>query len=371
MRDLNCSRPNLVRLDANALAKNLTIVRGLVPDGTEIYQVCKGDGYGLGVVQAARLGVDAGLRTFCVGTPEEAMTLRAAMPDIAVMLFPGAQAEDFPALAAQGIVLTVHSDATLRKVLEEIPSAPFEIKVNTGLYRYGFDKTGWLEVLDRISLSKHGGLRGIYSHISQSQDGQSVSRAVADFQWFISTASERLGRPLPGMLAASPTVMKQPELPFGRIDPGRALYGMLSEDEAKGLRLHPIVRSVSSRLIDSHVLDEGSNATVGYGRYGQGEINRVGVIPIGHYDGLPLNGSLGTVLIRGREVPVVSRTLLASLLDLSNVPDAEVGDEVVLIGKSGTRERNIFEFSASLGLSVTALHFGLIRNLPKQFLNQI
>lgn len=359
---LSLSRPNLVTLDPTALAQNLALLRGLLPAGVDIWQVCKGDGYGLGTVLAARLGVAAGLRAFCVGTPQEALDLRAAFADVTILLFPGTSPSDFPALVARDITLSVHNDASLQAVLTTVPSACFELKVNTGLHRYGFDKSTWIAALDRIAAAGLQGLTGIYSHISQSRDDAGVAQSIADYQWYLDRAEERLGWRPPSMAAASPVVMKQPSLPFDRVDPGRALYGMLTPAEAGGHLLRPVVRSLTSRLLDSHVMTRGDRAEFGYAGTDHAAVTRVGVMPIGHFDGLPAAGPLGSVLIRGREVPILARTLLASLLDLSAVTDVPDGEEIVLIGSSGALNRDIFEFAESIGTNATMLHFGLIRS---------
>lgn len=360
---MTLTRPNLVTLDPDALAQNLRLISGLLPEGVEIYQVCKGDGYGLGTVQAAQLGVASGLRAFCVGTPQEALDLRDTLPEVTILLFPGTAPADFPALVASDITLTVHNEASLDAVLTTTPEACFELKVNTGLHRYGFDRATWLRALERIAAAGLAGLTGIYTHISQSRDAAGLATSITEYQWFLDRAEEQLGWRPPSMAAASPVLMTHPGLRFDRVDPGRALYGMLKADEAGGHVLRPVVRSVTSVLLDSHTLSQGERVQLGYGGADHGPVTRVGTMPIGHFDGLPASGPLGTVFIRGQEVRVLARTLLSSLLDLSALPEARDGDEIVLIGTSGTQARDIFACAASLGTNATMLHFGLIRNL--------
>lgn len=359
------SRPNTVAIDSGAFAHNLALVRGLLPSGAEIWQVCKGDGYGLGVLRAAALGVEAGLRDFCVGTPEEALALRAAHPGARILLFPSAQPDDLPGLARSGITLTVHNTASLKAVLERAPAADFLFKVDTGLHRFGFDEAGWPAALRAYRSSGHGGLRGVYTHSSQARSAAGDIGPLALYDRFLAAARACLGAPVPAMAAASPMLLTLPPLPYERADPGRALYGMLPPEAAGGHVLRPVVSAITSRLLDSRRVSPGEAATVGYGGGVQRPVGRVGVMPIGHFDGLAAGGPLGSVLIRGREAPVLARTLLASIIDLTPVPDAEDGDEIVLVGRSGVLERDIFAFAASLATSVTQVHFGLIRNLGK------
>jgi len=354
-------RPNRVTLDPGALAHNLALLRGLLPPGARIWQVCKGDGYGLGTVRAAGLGHAQGLRHFCAGTPDEALDLRAAFPDSEILLFPGADPADLADLARQGITVTLHSPASLRAVLDGAPGARFQVKLDTGLHRYGFDAETWPAALD--ALKGRPGLSGLYTHLGQAQSG-ATDAAAALFQRLRVQAQAVLGWAPPAMLAASPTLLARPDLALDAVDPGRALYGMVPPSEAGGLRLRPVVASVTSRLIDSRDLAPGAGATLGYGG-SAGDVARIGTFPMGSFDGLPGDGPLGEVLIRGVPVPVLARTLLATMVDLTRLPAAEVGDSVVLVGEAGAARRDLFDLATSLGSTPTRLHFSLIRALPK------
>lgn len=359
------SRPNLVTLDEAAFAANLACVRSILPPETGIWQVCKGDGYGLGLLRAADLGYRAGLRNMCAGTPEEAVALRSAYPDVDILLFPSAQSSDLPELAALGITLTVHNRASLTAVLDHAPGARFWFKVDTGLARYGFGEADFPEALEQYRKAGHGGLRGVYTHLSQAQAPASATTPLIRYEQMLAIVRAKIDRPLLSMAAASPTLFSHPQLPYDCADPGRALYGMLPPPEAGGHHLRPVVKSVTSVLMDSRDLSQAT-ASLGYGKDAVvTKVTRVGTMPMGHFDGLSATGELGTVLIRGKEVRVLSRTLLASIIDLSNVPEAVDGDVITLVGHSGSLERDLFGFAASMRTSATALHFTLIRNLPK------
>jgi alanine racemase len=353
-------RPNRVTLDPGALAHNLALLRDLLPSGTRIWQVCKGDGYGLGTVRAAELGHAQGLRHFCAGTPDEALSLRAGFPDSEVLLFPGAEAADLPDLARQGITVTLHNQPSLRAVLDGAPGARFQVKLDTGLHRYGFDTETWPAGLE--ALRGRAGLSGLYTHLGQAQSG-AVDMASARFQRMRAQARAVLGFAPPAMLAASHTLLSRPDLALDAADPGRALYGMVPPSEAAGLGLRPVVSAVTSRLIDTRQLSPGMPASFGYGRRAEG-VTRTGTFPMGSFDGLPGDGPLGCVLVRGVEAPVLSRTLLATIVDLTDIPSACEGDVVILAGEDGGRRRDLFDLAESVGSTPTRLHFTLIRALP-------
>jgi alanine racemase len=270
-----------------------------------------------------------------------------------------------PELAALGITLTVHNRESLSAVLDHAPGARFWFKVDTGLARYGFSEAGWPQVLEQYRNAGHEGLRGVYTHLGQAQASTGATTSIIRYEQMLAIARTIIDRPLLSMAAASPTLLSRPPLAYDCADPGRALYGMLPPSEAGGHHLRPVVTSVTSVLLDSRDVSEVT-ASLGYGKDGPSfEVTRVGTVPIGHFDGLSAAGEPGSVLIRGKEVRILARTLLASIVDLSDVPEAVDGDVITLVGRSGSMERDLFGFAASMQTSVTALHFTLIRNLPK------
>ena len=67
---------------------------------------------------------------------------------------------------------------------------------------------------------------------------------------------------------------------------------------------------------------------------------RLGVIPIGLRDGMA-SLTCGYVLVRGHRVQILGPfSLEHTRIDLTDIPDAQIGDEVVIIGE---QERNVIK----------------------------
>jgi len=356
------ARPNHVELDPDALRHNLALLRGMLPGDPVIWQVCKGDGYGLGTARAARMGAACGLGHFCVGTPDEALALRAALPDAQILMFPSALPADLPALAAAGILVSVHNRASLEAILMDAPEARFWLKLDCGLHRYGFTEPDLAPVLSALDTGHLRGIAGVYTHFSQSSARGATEAALAAFDRQVTSIRAACRRAIPGMFAASPLLLARPDLRHEQVDPGRALYGMMQPPGSAAFR--PVVRAIRSVLLDSRAVRQAG--TLGYGAAAGPAPSRVGTIPIGHFDGLPARPPFGQVLIRGQAAPVVARTLLASMVDLSDIAEARDGDPVTLVGLDGGTEITMQDLADALGLSVTDLHFGLVRALRKE-----
>ena len=129
--------------------------------------------------------------------------------------------------------------------------------------------------------------------------------------------------------------------PFNRVRVGINLYGSFDPEGRRSFKLRPVL-SLKTRLVARRLLPAGSS--IGYGcTYVTQEEMLVGTISAGYADGLPLNMSnRGYVLIRGQFCPVVGRVSMDyTNVALTNVPECEVGDEVVCVGGEGARSISV------------------------------
>src|SRR5262249_58909331 len=123
-------------------------------------------------------------------------------------------------------------------------------------------------------------------------------------------------------------------------------------------RLRPVSRALRSRLIEVKDLSPRER----FGDAAPFPITgpmRLGVIPVGMGDGFHRLNT-GSVLVRGRRVPILTRPSLEhTRLDLTSVPDAVVGDEVVLIGRQAADEITLDEVAERHALGMLALALGV------------
>jgi len=367
---MKSGRPNRVLYDPGALRRNLARLRAALPRGVAVLQVCKGDGYGLGLENAVRMGLAAGSDGFCVGDPEEALAARRVAPASQILLFPGVLPDALPDLAAAGVTVTAHNPASLEKILSLGGGVPFWFKVETGLARYGFRRSEWAAALARYRDTGQTNCVGVYSHFGAGMRDR-LDDALTRFDGFLAAAGAVIPDPFLTMAASSHAATQRTSLPYRAVDPGRFLYGMLPAAETGSVASEPVVTAIESRLVQVSSVDEGLEMQIGYGdRLHLGRDGRLGVFPIGTFDGLPGQPPFGTVLIGGRPAPVVGRTLQHSIVDLSALRSAREGDRVTLVGRQGDAVVSFFEFAAALNSTVTALHFTLVQKLEKSALAQ-
>jgi alanine racemase len=153
------------------------------------------------------------------------------------------------------------------------------------------------------------------------------------------------------LFAASPFVLRFPRTYLNAVDPGRLLYGITFPGETPPAGLRPTLRALATRIIALKELAPRERFAES-APFPVTAPMRLGVIPAGTADGLAWLHA-GRVLVRGRAVPIVaSISLEHTRIDLTQLPDARVGDEVVIIGRQGEAEITAAEVAARHGLGL-------------------
>jgi alanine racemase len=153
------------------------------------------------------------------------------------------------------------------------------------------------------------------------------------------------------LLAASPFVLRFPQTYLNAVDPGRMLYGITFAGETSPVPLQPTLRALTTRVIALKELTPRARFAE-VAPFPVTAPMRLGVIPMGSADGLAWLHA-GRVLVRGRAVPIVGNPSLEhTRIDLTSVPAARLGDEVVIIGRQGDTEITVAEVAERHGLGL-------------------
>jgi len=350
--------PNSYTLDDDALPHNLGVLRAMAGDGVKVFQVCKGDGYGLGLERVVGWGLKAGVDGFCVGRPDEAVRVRAAAPAASVLLFTSTLPASLADLARAGITTTANSIDALQAILAA-GYGDFYFEVDCGFGRFGIPRSDWDACLSAYAAQSVVRCSGLYTHFG-SANPITLDKGLPRFEAFLERMRGQVRHPFETMVAASNVSLAHPALPFTAIDPGRALYGLIEDQQMPADRLRPALAGVFSGLIQITRFPEEETINIAYGgskRLPAGAV--LGVFPIGWLDGLSARPPYGEVLVGGVVAPVMARTLQHSIVDLTACPNPTLGDAVTLVNADLPLERA----ATAQGLSMTELHFTLGRAL--------
>ena len=376
-------RPAWVDVDLGALEHNLAKIRQrLGGSETKVMAVVKADAYGHGAVGVSRVLDAAGVDWLGVALLEEGAEIRRAGVERPILVLGTARPEKMGLYAHYRLTPALSSLPELlrwqRWTTGQREPQPIHLKVDTGMSRLGvsMEEVPWaLEVLrDSPGLR----LAGLLSHFGDADDLESP-RNPAQAERFASVLALLTSQERNGLLihmANSAAALHRPASRFGLVRMGIALYGLDPAERPD----HPLpppqrtdlqpVMSVRARIVQLREVPAGTALSYG-GRTVTRRRSRIAVVPVGYADGYAwrLTGK-AEALVRGRRVPVAgSVTMDMTLLDVTEA-GAELGDEVVLLGRQGGEEITAAELAAHAGtISWEILcHLGL--RLPRRYVRE-
>jgi len=357
------ARPLIADIDLDALRHNYAVASELASHSRSM-AVIKANAYGHGAVACAN-ALEAVAPAFAVASLEEAEHLREAGIRQPVLLLEGIfDAEELARVEALGLWQVVHSDWQLNAVLNYPSAQPLTVwlKLDSGMHRLGYDADSFLDRWARLKAANHR-VRDLHlvSHFASADQSDT---AQFERQWRgIESVRRRLDAPL--CIANSPALLAKPRTHAQWNRPGIMLYGSnpLESELPAGVSLKPVM-TLRSRLIAVQSLPSGE--PVGYGaRWCTSRPSRIGVVAAGYGDGYDRHAADGTpILIDGQRCSLVGRVSMDMLtVDISHLPDADVGSEVVLWGR-GLSVDEVASHSDTIGYTLLT---GLLPRVPRRY----
>jgi alanine racemase len=341
-----------VRISLDAIAQNARALRDLVAPARAAF-VVKGNAYGHGIVQVARV-VEPFAYRLCVYSVEEAAVLRDAGITRPIFVMGPIQSSDLDeARARQAEIALWDTGSYLRAAIESARKrnvrVPVHVKINTGTTRLGLEPHDVPDAIEDYLRLPEVELAGVFSHLAAAEelDSPFTLGQLETFNRALQPVEEALQngatRPL-RHIAASAAAMLWPQTRLDMVRIGIALYGLWPSAQTRvamnGAKfdLRPAL-SLHSSLAAVRSVEPGT--PIGYGgSYHAPKRTRIGVVPLGYADGIPrLLSNRGAFLAGEARCPIVGRVCMnMTMVDLGGAPNAKPGDEVTLIGRQGDLE---------------------------------
>ena len=328
-------RKTYMRVSIGTLVENARALRARIPENVKMLCVVKADAYGHGAAKLAP-ALSGVVDAFAVAIVEEARELRQTGVKNTIVILGGACEESVREAVRCGASQAVYEPEMLFELEDEAKklgtTAKAHLKVDTGMTRIGVRGDGALNaLLDAWKKCPHVEMEGIFTHFCVAENDPEFTRLQNErFERAIRIVRAAGYRPIAH--AAASSAMLNPEYQHDMVRAGIALYGggMPEVPELK------FAQTLISMPIRMETIEPGD--TVGYGRtFTASRKTRVMTIPIGYGDGYPrLLGNRAEVLIRGKRVPVIGNVCMDMLMaDVTDIPEAQMGDSVVLMGAQG------------------------------------
>jgi alanine racemase len=335
-------RPTVAEINLTALRGNYQALRAYT-NGAKIMAVVKADAYGHGAVEVARALRDEGCRHFGVATVEEARQLRAAGLRDRLYLLGGFFAEQADQIVEFEITPSIFDLSIIEPLdhaAERLGRGKFAVhlKIDSGATRLGIlpaELDAAIKLLRRAVALE---VEGAFTLLANASDPAS---SVTDEQLAIfNCAVARLrtaGFALPiTHVANSAAIVLRPDARLSLARPGLALYGLPPVHAVREkIDLRPVM-TFKTRLMQLKRVSAGSGVSYGHTFITPRE-STIGVLAVGYADGYRRGLQHGgEVIIRGRRAPVVGAICMdLTMIDVTDVPGARIGDEVTLWGGAG------------------------------------
>jgi len=344
-------RPAWVEIDLARLRNNLRLIRRDLPRHVKLMAVVKDEAYGHGALDVARIALEEGAWGFGLSTLEEAMTLREAGITAPLLLLGERQEAELPLCVEHDLTVCVNGPHTVRQ-LARIAAAhdkrvPVHLKIHTGMSRFGVRWDEALPLIEQIIAEKSLLLDGAMTHFAQSDETEKTF-ANLQFSRFEEVMKAMERRKISVKLRHTCNSGGFLDLPHAHLDMVRVgilLYGVFPSSVCRRIPGIEPVMSVKARIAAIQKLKPGE--VVGYGmRYTAPSERRIAVLPIGYGDGFPRVRNTGGALIRGRRAPLIGGIAMDALMvDITDIPEAQMWDEAVLMGRQGGEEITVHDIA--------------------------
>jgi alanine racemase len=331
------------RIDLKALAHNLNQIRVKVGPDTGIMGVVKADAYGHGLLPVAACLARSGVDALGVMDLHEALVIRdAGFKDLPVFILGGFEPGHADEIIKRDLTPFVY-DAGLARELNKAArrlnrSVKVSLKIDTGMNRLGVPFDLAEEFLNEVLELGNLEVTGLATHFSEAdfEESSFIEHQLDRFEDVIELADLKGYNLTANNAANSAAVLSLPRSYYHLVRPGLILYGAVPGSHlADRADLRPAM-SLISQIIQVKKIGPGS--TVSYGRTWTASRDTIlATIPVGYAHGYDrrLSGR-GYVLIGGKRAPIRGRVCMNLIMvDVTHIPEAYPGGEVVLLGKQG------------------------------------
>ena len=368
-------RPTCAEIDLSAIRDNIKAIRARVGPRVKIMPAVKANGYGHGAVEVSRAVLQAGAQVLSVAMPEEGIELREAGFDVPILILgcstPDAAADTVRYDLASTVCDLPYARALCRAAIEQSKTASVHVKVDTGMGRIGVQPEETLDFVLALQSLPSISVDGVFTHFPSADetDRSFTLSQIATFNKVLD-ALKRRGQPTPLAHASnSGGVLAYPEADYDAVRPGIMIYGSYPSFEV--VRSIPIreAMTLKTRIIFLKEADVGT--TVSYGRtHTLKRRSKVATLPIGYADGYQRAlSNRGEAAVRGVRVPVIGRVCMDQIMiDVTDVPGVELGDEVILMG-GGYEYLSANNVAAKAGTISDETFCAITGRVPRVYIN--
>lgn len=323
-----------LEINLSALAHNLNSFHSQLQPNTKMMIMVKAAAYGSGSIEIARFLEFSKVDYLAVAYADEGVELRRKGIQLPILVL-NPELAVFDTLIRYQLEPEIYTIKLLEQfaktVTQQNKPFPIHIKLDTGMHRLGFEEKDLPELVQTIKKYPQLRVSSIFSHLAASEAPEHDAFTQAQFQRYMKRyeyISNQIGYAPVRHILNSSGITRFPSYQLDMVRLGIGMYGI---DPVLGAQLRPVLQ-LKARILQIKTV--APDETVGYGRMGRIEkTTRIGTVSIGYADGLPraAGNRRHHLFVRDYQVAIIGNVCMdMCMVDLSEVPDAQEGDEVVI-----------------------------------------
>lgn len=353
-----------IEISKSAFKDNLRFIRKTIGSKTNLSLVIKGNAYGHGIEHFLPLAEECGVNHFSVFSADEALKALESKNMGSTLMIMGMIGDDEIEWAVEHDISFYVFEfdrltEAIRAAREQKKKALIHLELETGMNRLGFDKSDFEKLITLLKQhSEHLSIEGFCTHYAGAESVGNYLRVQNQIKSFNEHVRYFQAAGIKAKClhtACSAPALTYPETIMDMARIGIALYGYWPSKETYmqyilnggKVRENPLKRVISWKSTVMSIKSVRKGDFINYGTsYQTSRDSRVAAIPVGYCHGFSRSMSnLGRVLIRGRRLSVVGVVNMNMfLVDVTNFPDIQKGDEVVIIGKQRNNSISVSAF---------------------------
>lgn len=363
-------RPTWAEIDLRAFEANVDAIASRLPRGTKLIALLKADAYGHGAVELARRCDAEKVAMIGIALVEEAAELRRAGVALPILVLGPMNESQLRAALDLDATPGVPGPEELELVVNiaKERDVAIHLKIDSGMGRMGCVETELVRVVELIRAAPRLRIDALYTHFANAGDPADpfTGEQLARFETLVETLRQA-GISAPHHHAANSAAAVRGITPGDYVRSGIALLGAAPLDHDT-TRLNPVMRW---RTEIARLKELPPGHAIGYGlTFHTKRASRIATLPVGYADGYSRAlSNRGEVLVRGKRAPIVGRVSMDLItVDVTDIPDASFGDEVILLGRQGDDEIAVEELAAKLDTITHEVFCNVSARVPRVYL---
>ena len=340
-------------MSERSLASNIQSLRNLLEEGARFCAVVKGNAYGHGLLEVASIATRQGVDSFAVDHINDALILRDLYPSAQIIVLGYTMFDRYKEAIQRDIELVLYDKEGISHAqsvgVDLAKPLRIHLKLETGTSRQGVMEVDLVDVARLLQRLTHVHVVGCSTHYANIEDTSNPEFAGNQFNRFVQMQQVLLDHGIkPQWIhsACSAAILLYPQTHQSFVRAGISMYGHWSSEVVQTtLRQNSVSCDLlpaltwKTRIAQVKSLPMGTPVS-----YGLTEVmkrsGRIAVLPVGYWDGYDRGlSSVGEVLIRGNRCKVIGRVCMNMMMvDVSDVPNPQKEDEVVLLGVDGRQK---------------------------------